>query len=165
MGFIVQQKTKKPHQSAFANLQTYMSKSDDVLFSARSKLSIHCTTMTLFIWMTGRKSLWHATVAHRQQCSARSRYSLRQSVTLPAQGLFGKPCWIAHFVCGIRAGQSCFICWYLNYQPANALTKHSGVVPQWVCMYKRQNKIKKRMRCFEHKRIFLQCSTTHWIQL
>lgn len=136
MFFIVHHKTKKnpKTQRGVCEFED-ISKRDYELFSACSKSSIHYTTTTLYI-MTGRKSLWHATMAYKQQCSARCRHPLNQAVTLPAEGLFGKPCWIAHFVCGIRAGQSCFICWYLNYQPANALTKHSEVVSQWVCTYK-----------------------------
>lgn len=59
------------------------------------------------VWMAGRKSLWyvHGGTGTTMQGPRRARaQSVRQTVTAPASGLFGKPCWIAHFVCGIRAG-------------------------------------------------------------
>lgn len=137
---------KTKHKGAFVYLQTHMSKHEAIMCFSVYAVSYQYIAQQwpwIYEWQEGSPCgmpLWHT---DNNAVPAAATRSVRQTVTLPAAGLFGKPCWIAHFVCGIRAGQSCFICWYLSYQPANALTKHSGVVPQWVCTHKRQNQIKK----------------------
>lgn len=75
-------------------------------FRACSMLSIHCTIMTLYIRMAGRKSpvaCHGGTETTMQGLQPALAQSGRQSLFQPRAG-FGKPCWIAHFVCGIRAG-------------------------------------------------------------
>lgn len=80
---------------------------DCMQFKVCSKSSINCMIMTLSIlheWQEGSPRglpWWHSDNNAGPIAGSRS---VRQTVTPQASGLFGKPCWIEHFVCGIRAG-------------------------------------------------------------
>lgn len=102
----------------------------------------------LYEWQEGSPLLpwWHRD--NNAGPAAGSR-SVRQTVTLPASGLFGKPCWIAHFVCGIRAGAK-LLHLLIPQLPACQRPDKAQRYGATVCTDKRQN-------CTE-------CSQMFWIQ-